>query len=511
MKKNTSKNTNPTAQIAASYYDAVIFDLDGVITKTAKIHVAAWKTLFDEYLEKKKRGDRFDINSDYKRYVDGKPRYEGVKSFLASRNIDVPYGSPDDSPEKETICGLGNKKNVYFHEFLEKEGVQSYEGAADFIHRLREAKIKTAVVSSSKNCVPVLEAAHMMQLFHAKVDGLDAERLSLTGKPAPDIFLKAAEKLHVPPSRAVVVEDAIAGVKAGKWGQFGCVIGVDRTGQKEVLKENGADMVVTDLSEIIVIRNLPSALEAVEEIMQQASNRRMVLFLDYDGTLTPIVSRPEEAVLSDAMRDILRELAGRYTVAVISGRDLADVKNHVGIENIFYAGSHGFDIAGPEGRHIEVQQGKAFLPTLDKAQEALEERLGAIPGAAVERKKFSIAAHYRNVEAGREKDVAKAVDEVHADYPSLRKSSGKKIYELQPRVDWHKGKAVQWLLETLGLDQPDVLPIYIGDDITDEDAFAALSDRGIGIVARDKPRPTAAQYELKDPGEVKEFLRRIKE
>jgi trehalose-phosphatase len=284
------------------------------------------------------------------------------------------------------------------------------------------------------------------------------------------------------------------------------------------LKENGIG-VVTDLSEIGVaqegmersMNDLPSALTAADEISHRAENRRIVFFLDYDGTLTPIVSRPEEAVLSAGMRETLRDLAEQFTVAVISGRDLSDVKKHVAIENIFYAGSHGFDIAGPKRRHIQVQKGRQYLPILDKAQKTLEKRLTNIPGAVVERKKFSIAAHYRNVKEGKEAAVEEFVDGVLADHPELRKSSGKKVYELQPKVDWHKGKALLWLLETLGLDRSDILPMYIGDDITDEDAFKALAGRGIGIVLHDRnePRSTAAQYALEDPDEVRQFLRKV--
>jgi trehalose-phosphatase len=512
------RSGTPGFIIRKSDYDAVIFDLDGVVTKTAKVHAAAWKELFDQYLEKRSGEDAFqpfDLDSDYRGYVDGKPCYEGVKSFLASRNIELSYGSPDDGPEKETVCGLGNRKNSFFLEHLERGGVEVYRSAVELIGRLRRAGLKTAVVSSSENCVPVLKAANIGDLFDAKLDGVDAERVCLAGKPAPGIFLKAAEKLDVDPGRAAVVEDAIAGVQAGKRGQFGCVVGVDRTGDPEVLKNNGADVVVTDLSEIRVGRDecgvstkdLPSASDAAEEISKRAENKRLALFLDYDGTLTPIVARPEEAILSDSMRRTLKELAEHCIVAIISGRDLPDVRRLVGIETIFYGGSHGFEIAGPKARHIEAQQGKAYLPALDTAQKALEERLADIPGAVVERTKFSIAAHYRNVEEGREGVVEEAVDRVLSDHPELRKTGGKKIYELQPEVDWNKGKALLWLIEKLGLDRPEVLPLYIGDDVTDEDAFRVLAGRGIGIVVRDAPRSTAAQYALEGPDAVQQFLR----
>jgi beta-phosphoglucomutase family hydrolase len=236
--------------------EAVIFDMDGVVTQTAKTHAAAWKKLFDAYLRDldKKKGTAFrpfSIENDYRLYVDGKPRYEGVKSFLESRGLKLPpWGDPGDPPERETICGIGNRKNELFHGILKKEGAEVYRSTVDLIHTLKKRGVRTAVVTSSKNCEAVLEAARIRDLFDAKVDGKDAERLNLEGKPNPDIFLRAAGDLGVDPKRAVVVEDAIAGVQAGKNGNFGVVIGVDRNGHSDGLIENGADITVKDLSEI---------------------------------------------------------------------------------------------------------------------------------------------------------------------------------------------------------------------------------------------------------------------
>lgn len=245
-------NTGSGATIARGQYDAVIFDLDGVITRTAKLHARAWKALFDEYLERLgtmqgRTYAPFDMGTDYPLYVDGKLRYDGVKSFLKSRHIDLPYGHSSDPPTAETVCGLGNRKNMRFLELLKHEGVEVYESSIALVRALRTAGFKTAVVSSSKNCVPILESAHALDLFDAKVDGTDAEYLGLKGKPAPDIFLAAAKALDVEPARAVVVEDAIAGVQAGRAGGFGLVVGVDRGHQAGMLLASGADLVVTDL------------------------------------------------------------------------------------------------------------------------------------------------------------------------------------------------------------------------------------------------------------------------
>jgi alpha,alpha-trehalase len=247
---------------------------------------------------------------------------------------------------------------------------------------------------------------------------------------------------------------------------------------------------------------IPSALEFIREIA--GGHGQLAVFLDYDGTLTPIVSHPEEAVLSDSMRQTLRELAARAPVAIISGRDLDDVRRRVDIDAIVFAGSHGFDIAGPRGLHR--QMATEFLPDLDMAEKELHDVLDGIQGALVERKRFSIAAHYRNVKENDVPKVERAVSEVAARHDELRRLDGKKVYELLPNIDWDKGKAVLWLLETLGLKGGNVRPIYIGDDATDEDAFRALEQRGIGILVSEQSQPTAAKYSLKDPAEVEYFL-----
>jgi alpha,alpha-trehalase len=238
-------------------FDAVIFDLDGVITRTAKTHAAAWKTMFDDFLHARamRRGERFipfDLDADYRRYVDGKPRYDGVQSFLAARGIQLPYGEPADPPEYETVCGLGNRKNIAFLQHVRDQGVEVYDSTVALIHDLKANGFKTAVVSSSKSTDEILQAVQLGELFDTRVDGVDLQELGLKGKPEPDPFLEAASRLHVAPRRAVVVEDAIAGVEAGRRGRFGCVIGVDRTGDRAALERAGATMVIGDLAEVDV-------------------------------------------------------------------------------------------------------------------------------------------------------------------------------------------------------------------------------------------------------------------
>jgi alpha,alpha-trehalase len=224
---------------------AVLFDLDGVVTKTAKTHATAWKELFDEYLHTK--GEAPFEEEDYRKYVDGRPRYDGVETFLKSRGIDLPRGTPEDSPEEETICGLGNRKNRIFHKVLKEHGVECYESTIALIKKLREKGVKTAIVSSSKNSSIILEAANITDLFDTCVDGLELEKLFLPGKPEPDMFLEAAKRVGAEPNKSIVVEDAISGVQAGKKGGF-IVIGVDRTNTKEAFSHAGADTVVNDLS-----------------------------------------------------------------------------------------------------------------------------------------------------------------------------------------------------------------------------------------------------------------------
>jgi beta-phosphoglucomutase family hydrolase len=235
---------------------ACLFDLDGVLTQTAKVHDAAWKQTFDDYLRgrAKQTGDafkEFDPEQDYDEYVDGKPRYDGVRSFLESRGIELPEGSPDDPPSAETVCGIGNRKNDLVLELIKKNGVEAYAGSVRFVKAVRDAGLRRAVVSSSANCRDVLVAAGIEDLFEARIDGKVADEQHLKGKPAPDTFLAGARALEVPPAHAAVFEDALAGVQAGHDGEFGFVVGVDRVGQADALKHHGADVVVKDLGELL--------------------------------------------------------------------------------------------------------------------------------------------------------------------------------------------------------------------------------------------------------------------
>ncbi len=235
---------------------ACLFDLDGVLTQTARVHAAAWKEMFDAFLRDRaaRTGEKFvpfDPVADYDTYVDGKPRYDGVRSFLTSRAIELPEGDPSDPPSAETVHGLGNRKNELVLALLKRDGVKVYEGSVRYVRAVRDAGLRRAVVSASANCREVLQAAGIEDLFEVRIDGIVVEQQHLKGKPAPDTFLAAAEKLGAQPAEAAVFEDALAGVEAGRAGSFGFVVGVDRTGQRQALKEHGADVVVSDLAELL--------------------------------------------------------------------------------------------------------------------------------------------------------------------------------------------------------------------------------------------------------------------
>ncbi len=498
-------------------FDALLFDLDGVITLSARVHAAAWKTLFDEFLAARagatgKDFEPFDIERDYRAYVDGKPRYAGVRDFLAARGIELPQGSADDAAGSATVCGLGNRKNALFLEHLQRDGVVVDDGARALLEDARRHGIPTAVVSASRNCRTLLQAAGLERLFDVVVDGALAAERGLAGKPAPDTFLAAARELGAQPARAVVFEDAVAGVTAGRAGGFGLVVGVDRAARAAALSAHGADVVVRGLVELALTPATPppSALADFDAVARLVDARRPVLFLDYDGTLTEIVDHPGDARLAPAIRADLAALARTMTVAIVSGRDLPDVRGMVNLPELVYAGSHGFDISGPGGLALQHPAGLAARPALAAAAEALTERLAGIDGILIERKAFAVTVHYRLVADDAVPRVHAALDDVAAGHPGLRRTGGKKIVELRPDVTWDKGRAVRWLLGKLDQDDDAHLPLYLGDDDTDEDAFRALRGRGIGVLVAPAAQITGARFRLASVAEVHDFLERLR-
>lgn len=257
---------------------------------------------------------------------------------------------------------------------------------------------------------------------------------------------------------------------------------------------------------------LPNALDRFEEIADRLGGRPLFVCLDYDGTLTPIVSDPMDAYLSTETRASIRRLASVWPVAIVSGRALNDVRELVGLDQIHYAGSHGYEIRSPSGEEFNLDDAWAYYPLIDSAERALRNALSSIPGASVERKKFALAAHYRNVPDGLADRVSEAVGGVSRDHPGLRRSSGKKIHEFRPEIDWDKGKAVRRIQKLIDSDSRGSIPVYIGDDTTDEDAFAEIQSDGIGVLVRDEDSSeTAAAYALDSTDQVREFLDQLAE
>lgn len=518
-------------------FKAVIFDLDGVVTKTAFVHAAAWKATFDEYLRlREKRNNEqfkeFTHQNDYLPFVDGKPRYQGVSSFLESRGINIPFGDPSDCSRKETACGLGNQKNDKFIEILKEKGVDEYPATIKMIRKLRESGVKVGVASSSKNCRYVLESAKIADLFETRVDGRTLIELNLKGKPEGDMFVKAAFNLGVVPGESIVVEDASSGVKAGRNAGFGLVVGLARENNKDLLFENGADIVFSDLKETNLNyfdnwfkkippllfanwkrNNLSCPMEVNRKYYQNGyslffGKKDPVFFLDYDGTLTPIVSKPELAVISKEMKEVVQKLSEKYTVAVISGRRREDVENLLGVKNIIYAGSHGFDILGPEICLIQPEV-KKIINLINPIAGNLSKQIGMIPGVIIENKKFNIAIHYRLVEDKYLLSIEKVIKEIVNNNKSLRLMSGKKVLEILPAIDWNKGKAVRWIMEKININWEDSSVVYIGDDTTDEDAFRIVKGRGAGILVSSVSKPSSADFLLASSKEVQELFERI--
>jgi trehalose-phosphatase len=493
----------------AGVFEAVVSDMDGVLTRTASVHEHAWKQVFDDVLRRHQapRGPFEPFTSaDYRAHVDGKPRYDGVADFLAARGIAVPYGDPSDASEAETVCGIGNRKNDLFTRLLEVDGVTVFEDSVAALARWRRGGLKLAVISASRNCHEVLRAGGIEHVADLIVDGRVADDLGLAGKHG--IMLEAARRLGVDPKAAVVLEDASAGVRAGRAGGFGLVVGVSRNAHGQQLLEAGAHQVVDDVFATAFPRRLPSVLERFGDFTTWLGARSPAVFLDYDGTLTPIVDDPGAAYLPATTRSVLAALARRCPVAIISGRDRKDVAARADVPGLLHAGNHGFDIAGGGHEHT-LPEAHAAVADVRSAERELRERLRGATGVIIESKRFSVAVHYRQVQ-----DAA-VVEQVHGhvaavrDTTGLRRRTGKMVLELEPDIAWNKGRALTWLMDVMKLDPKRHFALYIGDDDTDEDAFAALPD-GAGILVGHEIASSLADYRLADPDQVRTFLERLR-
>jgi alpha,alpha-trehalase len=503
-------------QLSRSRIDAVLFDLDGVVTDTATLHAAAWKQAFDDLLRSKYGAgfEPFDRDSDYRRYVDGRPRLEGIRSFLAARHIDLPESEPSTADASAlTITALGEHKQALFRQLLQEHGVRVRGNSVRLIRLLRRLGYRIAVVTASRNAGLVLHTAGLDSLFDARLDGELAAQLGLAGKPRPDTFLHAAQLLGALPARTAVVEDALAGLEAASAGGFGLVVALQQRGQEAAALAAGADLVVPDLLEWRVAEvavsasaaSLPSAMTLLTELPPRFKSEPPLLLLDYDGTLAAIAPRPEQALLEAGMRASVAGLAARCPVAIVSGRDLPVLKQLVGLPALAYAGDHGLDLVAADGQRHTLPELAEILPWVDQMEAWLRRELQGIDGILLERKRYSVAVHYRLVAAADLQRVREILAAAEARAAPLRAQPGKKVLEFLPAIGWHKGRAVEWLLQQL---DPTAgrYPIYVGDDLTDEDAFRPLQGIGLGVLVREEDRPTAAQGALDGQGQVQAFL-----
>ena len=519
MTENHATSADLVPVISREEFGAVIFNLDGVVTDTHEIHTEAWKRLFDEYLLEHAAQEGEDLrpfhtNFDYRRYVEGRPHHQGIKHFLSSRHIELPLGEPEDPAHNETVYGLGNRKRLIFDELLEQKGIQVYGCAMALIHRLRNEGFKTAVISASTHCETILRDAKLSDEFDVWIDGREAERLDLGSRPDPYILWEAARRLGIEPEQTIVIEDSVVGITASSRGRFGLTIGIDDGEQQQLMLEHGADYVLRDLCRLHVDGSSeddefsPPTLAEMELISNQLADKQPVLFVDYGGTLTPDKRDPDKAELSKKMRRALDKVAKLMPVTIVSGRDVEDLCNRVDLPELIYAGSHGLEIQGP-GVHLELPDGIDVLDDLDKAMAELSKQLAEFPGVRIERKRFAIVVHYEKEDMLEAAYLEAIVEQVQMQLPRLRNIGGKKVFELLPNIDWNKGRAVKWLLAELELDGPDKLPLYIGDDVTDEDAFRTLRGMGIGVLVAKRRRPSMATYRVRDSDEVLKLLHHL--
>ena len=259
-------------------------------------------------------------------------------------------------------------------------------------------------------------------------------------------------------------------------------------------------------------KEIPSLFENVKIFFDKLGNRKIILFLDYDGTLSNIVNNPEEAIITPEMKEALKKCADKYKVSVVSGRDMEDVRSKVNLDNVIYAGSHGFRISGPKGLKMRHPESAEIIPNLDDIEEELRNTfINQIDGVHIERKMFAIAVHYRNANEQDIPAINEKITKVTVNHPELKKGKGKKIFEIKPDLNWHKGKAIEWIMDTLKMNSKDTVPVYLGDDVTDEDGFKAIYKKGIGILVGSHGKPTAAQFRLESVDKVKDFLRMMSE
>ena len=324
----------------------------------------------------------------------------------------------------------------------------------------------------------------------------------------------------IAPSRTAILVGSGYGVARGRRASIGRIIGVGEDDSDEAAAEVGADYIIADIAEVTVCRDemartsrsqsLPNALESWDDIVKQIGNYEPAIFLDYDGTLAPLVNDPARAEISDATRNVIRDLCPSFFVAIVSGRCMADIRERIKLPCVFFAGTHGFELGGPNGWYESIPVGADYLSDLDLISKRLEAAFENVDGVWVERKTFSVSVHFRCLEENLLPEVTETYEGITRKFPRLRSILAKKVFELRPNLTWHKGKAIGYLLRRHGLFPYQVLPIHIGDDVSDEDAFASLDQHGIGIVVRDEDRVTRAHFALDSLDEVHRFLEKMK-
>jgi trehalose-phosphatase len=381
--------------------------------------------------------------------------------------------------------------------------VEACQDAAVAVRRWRRGGLPCAAIGHGPDGHRVLRAAGLRDAIDVVVDGRTAAELSLHDEA--DVLRVAAGRLGVEPHQAVALCSSVAGVAAARKAGLGLVVGIARHADRRALADAGAQVVTHNVFAVRFPRRLPHALACRAELAAWRNARSLAVFLDYDGTLTPIVDDPAAAVLSPSMRATLDTLAERCPIAVVSGRDRADVEARVGVSDLLYVGSHGLDIGGRGLRRVPPEAARA-IPEVEAIHARLEALVGGVPGIRFERKPYSLAVHHRGVSSPEAiAAIERAVDLVLPGTP-LRRREGKRVIELLPAVDWDKGRAVRWIMDVLGLDPRRTFPIHMGDDETDEDAFAALAGMGAGIYVGEPITSSLADWYVRSPDEVAELL-----
>jgi len=497
--------------------EAVIMDLDSLISKTTSLRINSWKETFSRYIKENKTRFPPFSEKDYITYFEGKPEFKSLLNFLGSRGIFLLEGTDKDPVNGNTIWSLYKLKRQIFTDLLELDNIEVSVNVANTISNWKSMGLSCGVVSSGWDCRPVLEKAGLSHHFDIQIDNFIMKERGLGGKPLVNYYLEAAKELGSSPERCVVIVDSLQGAQAGTVGNFLLVAGVDHKKIRKMLLENGADVVVDNIKYIdlnskelkmFFTEFAPSLFTNLDEFFSLFRHKRPALFLDYDGTLTPIVKNPSEAVLSEEMRTVLTDCSKMIPVAIISGRDLDDLKKLVNIRNMIYGGSHGFRITGPGGLYMEHPDSEKILPGLNSIEDRLHKLFdNKIAGIKIERKRYAIAVHYRNVAEEYVSHIIREVEKIIGQSPGFRKGGGKKVIEVRPDVDWHKGRAIGWLLERPEFNNGErSIPIYIGDDLTDEDVFENLPESGIGILAGFHGGKTSARYSLKNVYQVRLFI-----